>query len=122
MKKAYLFFAIAICSFAVILLSVFLLRNTLGSPIYAGIHIHDVLAESPDTHAQMIEGKVNINTAERATLAQLPGIGETLAQSIINYREKHGPFRSIYELKEVEGIGEKQAQLIIQTLQKEGVR
>ena len=106
MKKAYLFFAVAAFGFTLLLLTVFLFRNTPGSPLYAGIHIDKVLEEGPIANDQMIDGKVNINTAECATLAQLPGIGETLAQNIVNYREKYGPFQSIFELKEVEGIGQ----------------
>ncbi|HDJ30092.1 MAG TPA: helix-hairpin-helix domain-containing protein, partial [Candidatus Acetothermia bacterium] len=40
-------------------------------------------------------------------LTRLPGIGETLAQRIVAYRQEHGPFRSVDELKNVPGIGEK---------------
>ena len=41
-----------------------------------------------------------------ASLKTLPGIGEVLAQRIVDYREAHGPFRSVDELIAVEGIGE----------------
>jgi competence protein ComEA len=53
------------------------------------------------------KGKVNLNTADQKGLEELPGIGPTLAERIIAYREKKGGFRSVDELKQVSGIGEK---------------
>lgn len=50
---------------------------------------------------------VNINTATSSELQQLKGIGLTKARAIIAYREKHGEFKSVEELAEVEGISEK---------------
>jgi len=52
-------------------------------------------------------GKININTADASQLMSLPGIGEVLAGRIIEYREKNGAFRNIYEIMDVRGIGEK---------------
>ena len=49
--------------------------------------------------------KVNINTAEVWLLESLPGIGETLAQRIVDYRIANGYFQSIDDLKQVDGIG-----------------
>ncbi|MBE3563766.1 MAG: ComEA family DNA-binding protein [Hydrogenibacillus schlegelii] len=51
--------------------------------------------------------KVNLNTADAALLQTLPGIGPARAQAIIAYREEHGPFRDVTELKNVSGIGPK---------------
>ena len=50
---------------------------------------------------------VNINTATARELDALPGIGEVIAQRIIDYRNAHGPFGSVDELINVKGIGEK---------------
>jgi competence protein ComEA len=52
-------------------------------------------------------GKVSINQASAKELEELPGIGPTLAERIIAFREKTGGFRSVEELKQVSGIGEK---------------
>lgn len=49
--------------------------------------------------------KVNINRAELWLLEALPGIGETRAQAIIDYRQQNGWFGNIYELTKVDGIG-----------------
>jgi competence protein ComEA len=51
-------------------------------------------------------GPVNINTADATTLAkELKGVGPKLADAIVEYRQKHGPFKSADELTLVKGIG-----------------
>ena len=50
---------------------------------------------------------LDINSARIEELMALPGIGETLAQRMVEYRKSHGGFRSVDELRKVRGIGEK---------------
>ena len=50
---------------------------------------------------------VNLNTASKHLLTYVSGLGEALAQNIVNYRTEHGPFRSRKELKKVPRLGEK---------------
>lgn len=50
-------------------------------------------------------GRINLNTASAEQLEQLSGIGQALAKRIVEYRDQHGPFRSIEDLQEVRGIG-----------------
>lgn len=50
---------------------------------------------------------VNINTADVATLDELPGVGEATALAIVEDREANGPFTSPEDLMRVSGIGEK---------------
>jgi len=55
-----------------------------------------------------IAGQVNVNTADAQTIsAEVSGIGPSKAKAIVEYRTKHGPFRSVDDLSLVKGIGER---------------
>jgi competence ComEA-like helix-hairpin-helix protein len=48
---------------------------------------------------------IDLNTADAATLAQLPGIGPQRAADIVAHRQRHGPFQAVEDLQAVPGIG-----------------
>ena len=77
------------------------------------------LVYNPQVSAgQFIEEKtsqaIDINTASSIELESIPGIGQVTATRIIDYRNQHGKFSSIQELKQVKGIGDKKAKVISQ--------
>ena len=67
-------------------------------------------------HSVLIEEgtiRISINGADAAELEDLPGIGPTLADRIVEYRKRGGGFKTLEELKEVKGIGDKVFQKIL---------
>ena len=54
----------------------------------------------------LANSKINLNTASKEMLMNIPNIGEKKAESIIEYRTQKGGFTKVEELKEISGIGE----------------
>ena len=51
--------------------------------------------------------KVNLNVATKSELLTLPGVGESIAAEMIAFREEHGAFSSVDQLRKIKGIGTK---------------
>jgi len=49
---------------------------------------------------------INVNTATATELEELPGVGEVIAQAIVDYRTENGPFATVDQLLDVSGIGD----------------
>ena len=62
---------------------------------------------SRDSFSQSVDNKLDLNSASIAELQTLPGVGESKAKAIIEYREQVGPFLEVAQLTEVKGIGSK---------------
>ena len=75
----------------------FVVSLLLGSVLFT--FRDSLLAKEPPSY------KVNINQADETVLISIPGIGPALARRIIDYRNTHGPFSGIDDLKKVKGIG-----------------
>lgn len=61
-----------------------------------------------DTSKKKVAAKpVNINTASKAELQTLPGVGPVMADAILKYKKANGKFKSADDLLNVKGIGEK---------------
>ncbi|WP_436859868.1 helix-hairpin-helix domain-containing protein [Staphylococcus caeli] len=82
----------------------------------------NTLSKSENGHHQSqsitntIQEKVNLNSADESQLLKVNGIGPSKAKSIIEYREQHGQFENVDQLKEVNGIGEKTLEKIREDL------
>ena len=72
------------------------------STLTAIIALVAILMLSPAVFSQE---RININTADAEQLIQLRGIGEALAQRIIEFREQNGGFTSAEDIMQVRGIG-----------------
>lgn len=77
----------------------------LAESIHDGMHIH-VPYKPEGTAVHTDDGKIHLNEADEKALTQLPGIGPAMAAAIVAYRDEHGAFSSVDELKQVKGIGE----------------
>ena len=78
----------------------------LALPVEDGTQIEVLSASVSEEKNSSRDSRINLNLAQKEDLMTLNGIGENRALAIIAYREEHGGFSSVEELKEVEGIGD----------------
>ena len=107
--------------FAGLTLGLYLGRNPAGGSVTVSIPAEVQTAPAaaqtqPEASSVDTALAVNINTADVAVLAQLPGIGEVLAQRIVDYRSTHGNFTAVEQLTNVEGIGEGKLEAILEQI------
>ena len=69
------------------------------------VNLDELKLYFPESGAKQAPQKININRAEVWLLEVLPGIAETLAQRIVDYRQQNGPFHNTNELTRVAGVG-----------------
>ena len=80
----------------------------IDSPSFGGLEATSVRLtrfDAAGSDKEESRGKININTAGVDELASLEDVGKIKAKAIVEYREKHGAFRSADDLTRVEGIG-----------------
>jgi competence ComEA-like helix-hairpin-helix protein len=80
----------------------------LMSVILAGIGISYVKKQSVPLRAVLCfdqsYGRINVNVADKEMMKEIPGVGDTIAQRIIDYRGTNGPFGDIEALRNVKGL------------------
>ena len=113
MKKPMQILICTTCAFLLILVGIFIGRNaTRGIISFESVNGNNkaTLSQTNNSVNQPEQnnesGMININEATAEQLQLLPGIGETLSNRIIAYREDNGNFQSIEDLMNVNGIGE----------------
>ena len=111
-KDGHTLFVLFICSLCLVL-GIFIGRNNQGDYVILSNN-SKMTNESYDQ--SVASYKLDINSATKSQLQELPGIGEVIAQRIIDYRDTNGAFQMVEELQNIECIGEKKLNAIIELI------
>ena len=74
--------------------------------VEGGIGLSSIQANNTQNTSTEENSKININKADEKELDNLPGIGPTIAQRIVDYRIENGKFKDKEDIKNVSGIGD----------------
>lgn len=81
--------------------------STLPDEAYAKSNSKGVTAQKAAAETKAVLQNLDINSADKDLLVQLPGVGPKTADAIIEYRKANGEFKKIDDLTNVKGIGNK---------------
>jgi len=84
------------CLIALVVAGVIVASPALGAPR---------TGQGEVTASATVGEPVNVNTAGVKELMTLRGIGRKVAERIVSYREAHGPFKALDDLRRVQGVG-----------------
>jgi competence protein ComEA len=106
-QKIYERAGIVLIAVILVLIGVILIKENQSEEAKFVPAIEDKSAEQVVKSAEAVKtGVISINKASVQELDRLPGIGEVLAQRIVDYRTEKGSFKTIEEIKNVSGIGD----------------
>jgi competence protein ComEA len=71
-----------------------------GQQIVVPRRVNPIMTTFANSSPSPTPGRLNLNVASVVELDQLPGVGPVTAQRIVAYREQHGPFKSVDQLRE----------------------